>query len=80
MIGASSDAKRPRVVLQKGFTGSDLVTSARTRSGMISRVLVRMLYLIDTRVFAWPVLLSRTSACRVPKIRHMPDLDIHVRR
>jgi hypothetical protein len=51
-------------VLQKGFTGPDLVTSARARSGMISRVLVRMLYLIATRVFAWLVLLSRTSATK----------------
>jgi putative transposase len=31
---------------------------------MISRVLVRMLYLITTRVFAWLVLLSRTSAAK----------------
>jgi hypothetical protein len=31
---------------------------------MISRVLVRMLYLIATRVFAWLVLLSRTSATK----------------
>jgi putative transposase len=31
---------------------------------MISRVLVRMLYLIATHVFAWLVLLSRTSAAK----------------
>ncbi len=52
------------IVLQKGFTGSDPVTSARARSGMISHVLVRMLSLIATRVFAWLVLLSRTSAAK----------------
>ena len=35
---------------------------------MISRVLVRMRYLIATRVFAWLVLLSRTSAAKNVKI------------
>ena len=38
------------------------VTRARRPTGMISRVLVRMLYLSTSRVFAWLLLLARSSA------------------
>ena len=35
-----------------------------TGCGMITLVLVRMLYLIATRIFAWLVLLARSSATK----------------
>jgi hypothetical protein len=39
-----------------------------TDHGMIMLVLVRMLYLTATRIFAWLVLLARSSAYGVPKL------------
>ncbi len=39
---------------------------------MITLVLVRMLYLIATRVFAWLVLLARSSAAKDVEILILP--------
>ncbi|MDQ4033502.1 MAG: hypothetical protein M3332_15155, partial [Actinomycetota bacterium] len=51
--------------LQNGFTGPELVRSAHHWLRRDQRlVLVRMLYLLAARVFAWLVLLSRSSANR----------------
>jgi putative transposase len=57
-------------LLQKPFTAADLVQGVRPddRPASSELVLVRMIYLLATRIFAWLVLLCRSSATKNAEI------------
>jgi hypothetical protein len=62
-----SQTVRP-VTLQNGCIALDLGRRSPYRYDTIDLVLVRLLYLIATRIFAWLVLLSRSSAAKDAEI------------